>query len=151
MWLHFPGFFSYIRKTLNRVFQSFPFMFFYDCGVSNKGNPGTLSHLKLITYWLVAYYTNVAFKAWTSKSNRNSCWKIFLKVVVPDKFCRNNNLPDKILTSTRKLGTFIIIPEVSLRIFPNFLSTEVAFGWCSTKVVVLQKDVMRCSYYALEK
>ena len=36
-----------------------------------------------------------------------------------------------------KLGTFIIIPEVYLRIFPNFLSTEAAFEWCSTKLVAL--------------
>ena len=76
-------------------------------------------------------------------------FKDFLQVDLPDKFCRNNNVPGKILTSTRKLGTFIIIPEVSLRIFPNFLSTEAAFGWYSTKVVILQKDVMRCSYYTL--
>ena len=48
-----------------------------------------------------------------------------------------------------KLGTFIIIPEVFLRIFPNFPSTEAAFEWCSTKVVVLQKDVMRWSYYTI--
>ena len=48
-----------------------------------------------------------------------------------------------------KLGTFIIIPEVCLRIFPNFLNTEAALEWCSIKVVVLQKDVMRWSYYAL--
>ena len=48
-----------------------------------------------------------------------------------------------------KLETFIIIPEVCLRIFSNFQSTEAAFEWCSTKVVVLQKDVIRCSYYAV--
>ena len=42
-----------------------------------------------------------------------------------------------------KLGTFIIIPEVCLRIIPDFPSTEAAFEWCSTKVVVLQKK-MRC-------
>ena len=53
------------------------------------------------------------------------------------------------LTSTVKLGTFIIILEFCLRIFPNFQSTEAAFEWCSTKVVILQKDVMRCSYYTL--
>ena len=35
--------------------------------------------------------------------------------------------------------TFLIIPEVCLRIFPNFSNTEAAFEWCSTKVVVLQK------------
>ena len=35
--------------------------------------------------------------------------------------------------------TFLIIPEVFLRIFPNFPNTEAAFEWCSTKVVVLQK------------
>ena len=35
--------------------------------------------------------------------------------------------------------TFLIIPEVCLRIFPNFSNTEVAFELCSTKVVVLQK------------
>ena len=35
--------------------------------------------------------------------------------------------------------TFLIIPEVCLRIFPNFPNTEAAFEWCSTKVVVLQK------------
>ena len=44
---------------------------------------------------------------------------------------------DKILAFTMKLGTFIVIPEVCLRIFPNFSSTEAAFEWCSTKVVVL--------------
>ena len=48
-----------------------------------------------------------------------------------------------------KLGTFIIIPEVCLRIFTNFPSTEAAFEWCSTKVVVLQKDVTRWSYYTI--
>ena len=35
--------------------------------------------------------------------------------------------------------TFLIIPEVCLRIFPNFSNTEAAFELCSTKVVVLQK------------
>ena len=35
--------------------------------------------------------------------------------------------------------TFLIIPEVCLRIFPNFPNTEAAFEWCSTKVVALQK------------
>ena len=35
--------------------------------------------------------------------------------------------------------TFLIIPEVCLRIFPNFPNTEAAFEWCSTKVDVLQK------------
>ena len=35
--------------------------------------------------------------------------------------------------------TFLIIPEVCLRIFPNFPNTKAAFEWCSTKVVVLQK------------
>ena len=35
--------------------------------------------------------------------------------------------------------TFLIIPEVSLRIFSNFPNTEAAFEWHSTKVVVLQK------------
>ena len=97
----------------------------------------------------LCHIINIAFKAWPSKSNRNSCWKIFLQVVVPDKFRRNNKVPDKILTSTMKLGTFIIIPEVCLRIFPNFPSTEVAFEWCSAKLVVLQKSVMECSYYTL--
>ena len=48
-----------------------------------------------------------------------------------------------------KFETFIIIPEFCLRIFPNFPSTEAAFEWCSPKVVVLQKDVMQCSYYTL--
>ena len=48
-----------------------------------------------------------------------------------------------------KFETFIIIPEFCLRIFPNFPSTEAAFEWCSPKVVVLQKDVMRCSYCTL--
>ena len=28
-----------------------------------------------------------------------------------------------------KLGTFIITPEVCLRILPNFLNTEAAFEW----------------------
>ena len=74
---------------------------------------------------------------------------MFLQVFVPDKFRRNNKFPEKILTSTVKLGTFIIIPEVCLRIFPNFPSTEAPFEWCSTKVVALQKAVMRCSYYTL--
>ena len=46
-----------------------------------------------------------------------------------------------------KLGTFIIIPEVCLRIFPNFLNTETAFEGCSAKVVVPQKDVIRCGCY----
>ena len=46
-------------------------------------------------------------------------------------------------------GTFLIIPEVCLRIFPNFPNTEAAFEWCSTKVVVLQNDVIRCSYCTL--
>ena len=36
-------------------------------------------------------------------------------------------------------STFLIIPEVCLRIFPNVPNTEAAFEWCSTKVVVLQK------------
>ena len=36
--------------------------------------------------------------------------------------------------------TFLIIPEVCPRIFPNFPNTEAAFAWCSTKVVVLQKQ-----------
>ena len=57
--------------------------------------------------------------------------------------CRNHKVPDKILTYTIKFGTFIIIPDVCLIIFPKFLSTEAAFQWCSTKVVDLQKDVMR--------
>ena len=35
--------------------------------------------------------------------------------------------------------TFLIIPEVCLRIFPKFPNTEAAFEWCSRKVVVLQK------------
>ena len=35
--------------------------------------------------------------------------------------------------------TFLIIPEVCLRIFQNFPNKEAAFEWCSTKVVVLQK------------
>ena len=35
--------------------------------------------------------------------------------------------------------TFLIIPDVCSRIFPNFSNTEVAFEWCSAKVVVLQK------------
>ena len=47
--LHFLGIFSYIRKTLNKIFECFPFMFFCDCSVSNKGNPGTLSHMKFVT------------------------------------------------------------------------------------------------------
>ena len=38
-----------------------------------------------------------------------------------------------------KLGTFIIIPEVCLRVFPSFPNTGAAFEWCSTKVVFLQK------------
>ena len=41
-----------------------------------------------------------------------------------------------------KLGTFIIIPEVCLRIFPNFSNTEVAFKSYFTKVVALQKEVI---------
>ena len=36
-------------------------------------------------------------------------------------------------------GTFLIIPEVCLRVFPNFPNTEAVFQWCSTKVVVWQK------------
>ena len=43
-------------------------------------------------------------------------------------------------------GTLLIIPEVCVRIFPNFTNTEAAFEWCSKKVVVLQKYVIRCSY-----
>ena len=35
--------------------------------------------------------------------------------------------------------TFLIIPEVRLRIFKNFPNTEAAFECCCTKVVVLQK------------
>ena len=35
--------------------------------------------------------------------------------------------------------TFLIIPEVCLRIFPNFTNTKGAFESCSTIVVVLQK------------
>ena len=85
----------------------------------------------------------------TGKSNRNSCRKIFLHVVVPDKFRRNNKVPNKILTTPMKLGTFIIIPEVCSIIFPNFPSTEAALEWCSTKLVALQKHVMECSYYTI--
>ena len=44
-------------------------------------------------------------------------------------------------------GTFLIIPDISLRNFPNFGNTEAAFEWCSTKAVVL--DVIRCSYSTL--
>ena len=40
-----------------------------------------------------------------------------------------------------KLGTFIIIPKVCQRIFPNFQNTEAAFEWCALKVVVLQKKM----------
>ena len=46
--------------------------------------------------------------------------------------------------------TFLIIPEVCLRIFPNFPNTEAAFEWCSTEVVVLEKRCeRRCSYCTL--
>ena len=48
--LHLMGIFSCIRQTLNRNFECSPFMLLCDCSVSSKGNPGTLSHLKLITY-----------------------------------------------------------------------------------------------------
>ena len=48
-----------------------------------------------------------------------------------------------------KLETFIIIPEFCLKFFPELASTEAAFEWCSKKVVILQRDVMRCSYYTL--
>ena len=54
------------------------------------------------------------------------------------KFRRNKKVPHRIRTSTMKLGTFIIIPEVCLRIFPNFPVPEAAFEW-----FVLQKDVKR--------
>ena len=36
-----------------------------------------------------------------------------------------------------KLGTFIIIPEASLRIFPDLPNTEAAIELFSTKVVPL--------------
>ena len=46
-------------------------------------------------------------------------------------------------------GTFLIIPEVCLRTFPNFPNTVAAFEWCYTKVVVLQKCLIQCSYCTL--
>ena len=46
-------------------------------------------------------------------------------------------------------GTFLITRAVFLRIFPNFSNTEVAFQWCSTKVFVQQKEVIRCRYCIL--
>ena len=45
-------------------------------------------------------------------------------------------------------GTFLLIPEVCLRIFPNFPNTEAAFEWCSTTVVVLQNDVTQYAVIA---
>ena len=36
-----------------------------------------------------------------------------------------------------KFGTFVVIPEVWQRIFPNFPNTGATFNMCSTKVVVL--------------
>ena len=46
-------------------------------------------------------------------------------------------------------GTFLIIPDVSLRISPNFQDTETPFERCFTKVVALEKAEMRCSYSTL--
>ena len=45
--------------------------------------------------------------------------------------------------------TFLIIPEVCLRVFPNFPNTEAVFQWCSTKVVVWQKrcDTIKWQVY----
>ena len=41
-------------------------------------------------------------------------------------------------------GTFLIIPDVTMKISPDFQSTETAFKRCSTKGVV--QAVMRYNY-----
>ena len=82
--LHFLGVLLYIisffhsRPIFSSTSECFSFMFFFDCSVSDL--PRTLSHLMLTIY----------LKLWrASKSNRNSCWKMFLQVVVPEKLCRH--------------------------------------------------------------
>ena len=135
------------RRTFRSIFECFSSMFFSNFSVLNKGrskNSVTSRAHNLYTIYTTTQIQLLKFW-WASKSNRNSCWKIFVLVVVPDKFWRHFvkfSLPHWSFLVQLFIGNI----DACLRNFPNFSNTEAAFGWCSTKVVVLQKDMIRCNY-----
>ena len=99
----FKNTFFHRKKAFFGYFYCFPFILFIFLTAlcQKKANPRTLSHLNLKTYSAIIHNATqiqcLKFQR-GSKSNRNSCQKLFLQMIVPDSFCthfRKLSLPQE--------------------------------------------------------
>ena len=78
------------RRTFRIIFECFSSIFFCNFIVLNKDR--SRNSVTSSAHNLSIIYTTTQIQLlklwWASNSNRNSCWKIFLQVVVRDKFWR---------------------------------------------------------------